>query len=225
MDETTGTAQDSVPVEEQASAGDAGSTSGQDASTHTDEEIQKAVSDALAAKGRDVKKLSAWEARLKAQEESIKAAKAGIEEFKRRRDEAELEEARTDSGKLIEFQRKKALDVREAELKKQREELNRQRMEHDAEVKSAKETLTEIKLWQIGAKYGINPATLKGLNLPSLEDVETVAKQIGRIAPQSSESAKSFNPDSGMTSGTLRTPTPEQFEKLPTSEKRKFLPK
>jgi hypothetical protein len=88
----------------------------------------------------------------------------------------------------------------------------------------------EIKLWQIGAKYGVSYTALKDLNLPSLEQYEAVAKKISNLKPKSvktgedeSENTKKFTPDSGVTSGLRGTLTPDQFEKLSITEKAKYI--
>ncbi len=205
--------------------------------TYTDADIQKAINDALAKAGRDNKQLSEREAALKAQEEAIKAQQVEIEEYRKRIEQNELEEAQSDPDKMREYQRKQAekkakseLEIMRAELKKQQDELNRARAEHETEVKAARETMTEIRLWQIGAKYGVNPVLLKELNLSSIEQAEQVAKRLGTTnKPAASEnktpSEKPFTPDSGVSSGNYGNLTPAQFEKLPMSEKQKYLSK
>jgi len=201
------------------------------AKTYTEQEKEKIVNDALAAAGRTAKQLSEMEARLKSQEEAIKAQMEAVAEFNRRKEEAELEEARSDPSKMREYQRRQAekkqladLETQKQELQKQRDEIARSKAEHEAEVKAARDTLMEVKLWQIGAKYGISPMALKELNLPTVEQVEAVAKRLGAVKPNT-ESTKSFAPDSGVTSGKLGALAPEQFEKLPISEKAKYLTK
>jgi len=243
MDETEGTKQDSLPGGGQTSAGAGGTTSTKDAKTYTEEEkqkeVEKAVSDALAEKGRDAKTLSDREAKLKDQEESIKKTKAEVDGWLKQKEEAELEEARSDPDKMHEYQRKQAekqrkaeLDAKEVDLKRREGEIERSKAEHEAEVKAARETMMEIKLWEIGSKYGIDPTALKELNLPTVEQVEAVAKRIGTLKPEQKEEGetgskgtKPFTPDSGVTSGRFGVLTPEQFEKLPISEKEKYLAK
>lgn len=238
MDDTTKTEQDSLLGEGQASAGEAGATSEDKAvKTFSEEdltkEVSKRVSDALAAAGRTDKEFAAREANIKAQEESIKEAQAKIDDFQKRLDEAELEEARTDPAKMREYQRKQKekretadLDAQRADIKKQREELERDKAENESKAKAASSVLKEIKYWQVGAKYGISPVVLKELDVP-IDKAETIAQKLSGVKPEAeatAEGVKPFTPPGGnvVSHGTL---TPDQFERLPMSEKAKYLHK
>jgi chromosome segregation ATPase len=216
MDEITKPGQDK---EQPTSGGKPESTSTIQAKTYTEAELQKAKNDALAAAGRDAKALAEKEASLKAQEEAIKARKAEIEEIEKRIDEAELEAAKGDPEKLREYQAKKSykdrlvnLENMKKDLDKREEVLNRSKAEHEEEVKTARETLLEIKIWEIGEKYGVDPVLLKDLNLPTVDQIEAVAKRLSEAAPK-----ETITPDSGVTSGTGK-PTLEQLGKMPMDD-------
>ncbi|MFO7997293.1 MAG: hypothetical protein R6U93_09220 [Dehalococcoidia bacterium] len=190
--------------------------------TYTEQEAQKLVSDALAAKGRDAKALADKEASLNTLQEEIKAAQAQIADFERQKDEAELEAARRDPDKMAEYQQKKSyrklmqdLETQRKDLKRQQDEFNRQKAEHEAEVQQTRQTTMEVKIWQIGAKYGVDPAMLKDLNLPTVEAVEAVAKRLGTAKPK--ETAEPFKVDSGVTTGG-GAPTLEQLSKMTPDE-------
>jgi len=227
----------------QSLTGEDQGTSKEDAKTYTEEDVKKQVNDALAAAGRNAKQLTDKEASLKAQEEAIKASKAEIDEFQSKRDQAELEAAKDDPYKMREYQRKQAqkqetatIESQRAELKKQQEELDRQKAEHEAEVKSARETQMDITLWQIAAAEKVNPVelkdTMKDLSLTTIEQAKALAKRLNKVAPKQPAEGdtepgeeKPFTPDSGVTSGAKGELTPEQFEKLSMSEKAKYLDK
>jgi len=169
-----------------------------------------------------------WRLNIKSQEEAIREREARIAEWERQREEAELAEARTDPVKLREYQRKQAekkqlndLEAQKAELRKLQDEINKSRLEHEAEIKAARETQMEIKLWQIGAKYGVDYVALKELNLPTVEQAEAVAKKLSNLKPKETKGA--FTPDSGVTSGMRGKLSPEQFEKLSIQEKAKYI--
>ena len=239
MDETKNIQKDSLQETGQTSKDSEGITSAKETRTYSEAEVKKQVSDALAAAGRTAKQLTEKEASFQAREEAIKARETEIAEFQRQRDEVELEEARSDPEKMREYQYKQAkkmeitnLEAQKADIRRQQEEINRSKAEHEAEIKIARDTLTEIKLWQIGAKYGISHVALKELNLPDVEQAEKVAKALSAMAPKrpttgEAEAAteKPFTPDSGVTSGTHGVFSPDQFEKLSISEKAKYLSK
>lgn len=212
-------------------------TSTKEAKTYSEEEVQKAVNDALAAKGRDAKSLTDKEAEINARQEAINAKQAEIDEWERQRDAAELEAAKGDPVKLREYQRKQvqkqeraSVEAEKAELRRQREAFNRDKAEHEAELNAARGAQMEIKLWQIGEKYGVDPVVLKELNLPNVEQAEAVAKRLSKKEQrppegetEATKETKTF--DSGLTSGNRGTLSPEQFEKLSASEKKKYLEK
>lgn len=227
----------------QSSTGEDQGTSKEQAKTYTDEDVKKQVSDALATAGRSAKDLSDKEASIKAQEERNNAALARIEEFERQRDQAELTEAQGDPDLMREYQKKQAqkreqttIESQRADLKKGQEELARSKAEHEAEIKSARETQMEIKLWQIAADEKVSPVelkdTAKDLNLTTIEQVEAVAKRLRKVTPTlplegeaETTEEQPFTPDSGVTSGSKGELTPDQFEKLSITEKKKYLDK
>mgnify|MGYP000337451006 CR=1 FL=1 len=205
----------------QPSPGETQETS-QTAKTYTQEEVDKAINDALAAKGRDAKRLSEWEASLKSQQLEIEATKADIAEMQRRMDEAELEAARYDPDKLKEYQARKSIKDQMAELEKARKDLKRQqdelarsKAEHEAEVEAARKATLEIKLWEIAARYEVDPSLLKDLNPQTEEQAEKIAKRLSGLTKKpEGEKAKEFIPDSGVTIGAGGTPTTEQLDKM-----------
>jgi len=222
MGEIDKTTQDSLP-QGQTSGGTGETTPKETPKTYTEQEAQKLVSDALAAKGRDAKTLSDKEASLNALQADIDAAKAEIVEFERQKDQAELEEARRDPAKMVDYQQKRNyrkllqdLDSQKADLRRQQDEFNRQKGDHDQQIQQANQTMMEVKVWQIAGKYGVDADRLKKLNLPTIEAVEAVAKELSPVQrpPESTEAKEpEFTPDSGVTSGVSQ-PTPEQLEKM-----------
>lgn len=202
MDETKGNPGDSLQEPGQASEGAEGITPKQPR-TYTEEELQKAKSDALAAAGRDAKSLSEKEAALKADREAIEAEKTRIADWERRREEAELTEARRDPDKLAAWQKKQTEKTRDAEfakreqdVKKREQDLARREAETAETVKAAQETTLGMKVYEIAAKYELNPEELrkdmKDLTLTTLEQLEKYAKRISTTGqrPPGGEDAK-----------------------------------
>jgi len=158
-DETKETQENSLQDSGKASEGSEGTTPPDEAKTHTQEELDKALQADRIKRGRDDKALSEKKAALDAQEESVKARLAKIEEWERQQDAAELAEAQRDPDKLVAYQAKqveknrgKGLDAREAELKKREAELNRREAENAETVKSAQQHQMEMSLWEIAAE-------------------------------------------------------------------------
>jgi len=210
MDEIKGTPQDSLQKLGQASTGAEENTSEKQAKTYTEQEVEKAKNDALAAAGRDAKSLETKEAAINAREEAIKAEEAKIDEIRRQRDVEELAEARGDPDKLAAYQAKKSREQEDTDLKaqrsaikKEREQLDRDKAEHEAEIKAVKETQLEIELWKIAEAEGVDPVELKDmmkdLNLTTVEQAKVAAKRLNKKPVGGT--AKPLIPVSGVTSG------------------------
>jgi len=206
MDETKETKQDA------SSAGGDGTTSKETTRTYTEEEKQKAVSDALAKAGRDAKTLETREAALNAEKEAVETAKAEIAEVQKQIDKAELEAAEGDPARLRELQAKKSykalladLETKKKELNKQEADLNRSKAEHESEIEAARKTQFEIELWKIAEAEGVDAAelkeTMKELNLTTVEQAKAAAKRLNK-----KPSGTAFDPDSGVTSGGATLP-------------------
>jgi hypothetical protein len=202
MDETKGNPGDSLQEPGQASEGAEGITPKQ-ARTYTEEELQKAKSDALAAAGRDAKSLSEKEAALTAERGAIEAEKTKIADWEREREQAELDEARRDPDKLAAWQKKQTQKTRDAEfakreqdVKKREQDLARREAEQEATVRATQEAQLGMKVYEIAAKYDLNPEELrkdmKDLNLTTLEQLEKYAKRMSTTGerPPGGESAK-----------------------------------
>jgi len=212
MDGTEGKKDSLQPGAGQALTDEQG-TSKTETKSYTETELNKAISDALAAKGRDAKTLSDREASLNARDEAIKAQEAEIDRIKKQRDEAELDDARHDPTKLTAYQARKAREKDQEDLKAEREALkkdraalDRDKADHQAAIQAAQETQLEIDIWEIGGKHGINPVTLKDsmkrLNLSTVEQAEALAKELsGTTEKRPPEGETEFNPISGVTAG------------------------
>jgi hypothetical protein len=239
MDETKGTTKDPLQPTGQASEGDKGITPKAETKTYTQEDvnraIEKAKNDALAAAGRDAKTLAQRQADLDARDAGIKAQQAEIDDIKRQRDAAELEEARRDPSKLTAYQARKAkeqeqqsLQAEKEALKKDRAAFERDKAEHTAAIQAAQEMQLEIDVWEIGAEFGINPVTLKDtmkdLNLTTAEQAKALAKSMKDALKRPAETEgetkpeEEFNPASGVTSGIGANPTNEQLDKASMEE-------
>jgi hypothetical protein len=243
MDETKETQENSLQEKETASKGSEGTTPTEKAKTqYTQEEVDKLLQADRIKRGRDDKTLTNRGADLDAREEAVKAREAKADELERQQDAAELAAARGDPVKLAVYQAKqadktraKSLNEREAAIVKREQEQTRKEAEHAETVKSTQQTQLEMKLYEIAAKHEINPEELKKgmaeLNLTTAEQVESLAKRIKPtgerpLAGEGEGEGKPTTPVSvPTTSGRTGKLTPEQFEKLPIEEKRRYLEK
>lgn len=205
-------------------------TSTEEAKTYTGEEVKKAVSDALAKAGRDDKTLSEREAAVKAQNESVQAGLARIDEWERQQDAAELAEAQRDPTKLRAYQAKqaeknraKSLDTREATIVKREQEQDRKEAEHAGKVRAAEEVTLGMKLYEIAARHELNPEDLKkdvkDLNLTTEAQAEALAKRLSSTGERPPEGEgegekRKTTPVSVPTSGGRRAPTAKELDDM-----------
>jgi len=175
-----------------------GTTSGGEPVTFTKEQVEKEVSDRLAAVGRDAKTLETREKALDAREQAVKAENERIAQAQREREMAEVEAAKDDPAALTLIQQRQSVRAREDKLKADREELDRDKVQHQGDIESANATKREIAIWDIAQKNTVDAATLKEkcdkFNLQTPEQMEEMAKTMGAKPPP-------LKPDSGVTRG------------------------
>ena len=184
MDETKETKQDSSQIED-TSAGNEGTTS---TKTFTEKDVEKLVSDRLAAKGRDDQSLQTREAAVKAQEEANRTA--SIENERQR-----LDAQRKELESIDDPEAKKAL-IRSWDLDKREREMKAQREHEIAQVQAmfsdAEALATEHNLNPSDLLKAANPEAMKLLakNLALQRELDAT-----RTKPETPESG--FTPDSG----------------------------
>jgi len=227
-DETEETTQDSLQDTETAPEGSEGTTPTTEAKTqYTQEELDKALQADRIKRGRDDKTLSSRESALKSQEESVKAGFARIEEWERQKDAEELAEAQRDPTKLRAYQakqsdktRSKSLDEREATIAKREQEQDRKEAEHVGKVRAAEEVTLGMKLYEIAARYELNPEDLKkdvkDLDLTTEAQAEKLAKRLstGERPPGGEGEKKPTTPVPVPTTGGRRTPTAKELDAM-----------
>jgi len=186
MDETKKPTQDVSPAKETPSGGKPGTTSKEEPLTYTQEQAQKMVNDALSQAGRDAKSLEQKANDIKAREEAIRAKEEAEEA-------AKIEALKDDPDKLAEYQERQS-------VKKEREQLERDKAEHAAEIQAARETQKEVTIWQVASDKSIDPVRLKKLSekfgIEGKEKLEELADEIG-----SGKTNQQIEVDSGVTTG------------------------
>ncbi len=189
MDETKETKQDSS-LNEDTSAGSKGTTS--QVKTFTEEDVEKLVSNRLAAKGRDAKSLETREAAIKAQEEANKTAGFELERQRLETQRKELESVADDPDAKKALLRSYDLDKREREIeeKRQQDEAAVGRMFSDAEALAIEYNLKPSDLL-----VAPNPEAMKLLAKNLALERELDATKAKKETPKEEESG--FTPDSG----------------------------
>jgi len=197
MDETKDTKGLPSVNTEKAPGGSEGTTPKEtEAKTYTESEVEKALQADRIKRGRDDKSFEQRETAVKAKEDAIA-------EQERQRDAAELAEAQKDPDKLAVYQSKQTERQRARSLDERETNLARDKAEHEAEIKAARETQLEIEIWRIAETEGVDPAELKDtmndLNLTTVEQAQSVAKRLNKKPEETTD--KKTTHDSLVTSG------------------------
>ena len=186
MDETKETKQDAS--EKDTSAGSEGTTS--KVKTFTEEDVEKLVSNRLAAKGRDAKSLETREATIKAQEEANRTASLDLERLRLDAQRKELESVGDDPDAKKALLRSYDLDKRERDIEDQRKQNEAAvgRMFSDAETLAIEHNLKPSDLLSAA-----NPEAMKLLAKNLALQRELDATKTKEQTPETS----GFKPDSG----------------------------
>jgi len=149
MDEIKETNQDTSAKD---TSGGSEETTPKEVKTFTEEEVQKRISDTLAAKGREAKKLTEWEATIKSQTEANKAMSVELERQRLEAQKRELEAVADDPDAKKALLRGYDFEKRERDLN-EREKANReamQRMFDEAEALATEHNLKPSDLLSAG---------------------------------------------------------------------------
>ncbi|MFA5432655.1 MAG: hypothetical protein WC319_07275 [Candidatus Paceibacterota bacterium] len=172
--------------------------------TFTKEQLDKQVSDALAAAGRTATALQEKEASL-AQKEAELADK------ERQAALAEEEAVKNDPSKLNVLRERRALKEQQAALAKQKAEIERERKRLEADQGEVAKIKLERKAAELAEQYGVSKEVL--MLMPTAEAMDAVAPKLPKATPDGSNQNQSFKPFSGKTQGQgndLSKLSPEQ---------------
>ena len=171
-------------------------TSEKEPKTFTEEQVEeistKAVSDALATAGRTAKSLDE-------REEAIKKADERTAQEGRERREREIEAARDDPDKFTAVQLRHKQEVKDAELAKEKRDLDTEKEKHQETVKTDLETIRVFNRTKLAAEVAVAKgvsvdALLKLTKEDSREAMEATAKLLSEKKPP-------LRPDSSRTIG------------------------
>jgi len=203
MDETTKDLKDSTQ-KEKASEGKEGTTS--QVKTFTEEDVEKLVSNRLAAKGRDAKSLETREAVIKAQEEANRVASIELERQRLETQRKEIEAVADDPDAKKALLRSYDLDKRERgiEDKRKQDEAAVGRMFSDAEALAIEYNLKPSDLL-----VAANPEAMKLLAKNLALERELDATKAKGQTPENKSGDETFTPDSGTSDAA-----PSDFKQL-----------
>jgi chromosome segregation ATPase len=215
LDETKDKAQDSPPPEAGQTSGDEkGSTSGGEPETFTKADLEKARSDALAEKGREVKEVSEKLKSVSTERDSLQQKlddhKTIVDDLQKRIDDLELQAVGDDpDAKAALRQKKEAKREAESLVKKAREQLvevTKREEQAKADLDAANKAKLEVHISKLSTKYGVNEDWLSGLNVSDPTILEQIAEKAGKRVEDSKTKKEPIKPDSGETLGGVGLP-------------------
>lgn len=194
MDGESTIREDALPVEGQPSPNEESSPS--DERTYTEAEVRERHSKL----DRTISQLTREKDTYK---QDLETTNGRLDELQRRIDEADEEKIR-DNPELADLLRqKKALQSDKAKIQADRRELERQRLEHEADIKLAKESLSERMTDRIAGEHKIDAVKLREsctkFGLTTEEQVADMAKMLSSGKTTQTTSLKT---DSNMGSGS-----------------------
>jgi hypothetical protein len=167
--------------------------------TFTPEQVQKAVSDALARAGREARALETRKAGLDAREQAVREAEAHSEAEARKALEGKPDE-------LSLFDRRRAVEAEAAEVAAERKAVEAERAAHAGELRQAAALRFEMAVINLAGETGVDAGTLKDTGINDMETLKRVAALLPR-------KGQAITPDSGKTAGG------EDLSKLSPGEK------
>lgn len=180
----------------QDSSGGKQETSEQTPKTFTEEEHTKAISDLSAEKGREIKTLTQ---RADNAEKAVIAAQETIKRFEAEQDEKERRAAEGDEDAYAAYQRKKQAREDKETIAQDRAALEKEKIDHQAEIQAARDTRKEVEIFEIAGKYGVDASVLKQkaerFKLETKEDIDEFAQTMSSAKPAN------LKVDSGKTIG------------------------
>lgn len=179
---------------------------------YTREQVEKMVSDRLAAVGREAKALRDKEKQVADELRQIADARL---EFQRQKEEAELETARDDPTELSRIKREQKLrQQQQAAERKEAELVDREAKAADRE-KEADEKLAKVAAVTIASKYeGVVPEDLLNFTDGSPDKMEVLAQKLSG----KKGTAPRMKIDSGVTAGGGKGLTVEAIRKMSPEE-------
>lgn len=200
----TGTKQDGKQAESPATPSAATQETPKAPPTFTEDQVKKAVSDALAKAGREAKSLSEKETAIAAREKAISEAEA-------RRETEERERLKDKPEELTIYDRKRQMDAEAKRIAEEKKAIEADKASHQAELDEAKALKHEMAVFNLATELNVDANTLKDTGIADLEQL----KKVGAMLPKKSVSVQV---DSGKTAGGS-TLTSEMISKMSPDER------
>jgi hypothetical protein len=155
--------------------------------TITPEQVQKAVSDALARAGREARALDTRKADLDARQQAIEEAEAALEAEARKALEGKPEE-------LSLYDRRRQMEAEAARLAAEKKAVEAEKAAHAEELKQAAALRFEMAVLGLANEASVDAGTLKDTGITDLEALRRVAALLPK-------KGQAITPDSGKTAG------------------------
>lgn len=191
----------------------------QEPQTFTQEERDKAVSDALSAAGRDAKSITDKSAEatriLEAAQQLQRDTKAERERWQDERDEAERESVRTDTDALKSVEERQRQRRERDKLAEDRRKLDDDTAKHQEKFQKADQAERREKATEIATRHNVDAETLIKFTDGSPEAMEGLAQTL----PKKGEPKPALKIDSSKTVGAKgRKPTLEEVQAASPAE-------
>ena len=184
------------------SEGEKGTSQDTTPETLTREAHLKALSDAKAQMGRELKAAKAEAERFKqsqtALETELTETRERMADIQRRIDEAEEEEAKGSPESLRIYQKQKQLRDQEAQLRQRQSDLDKKALEQEEKLRYADEAKTEMAIISIALESHLDIGELKEA---AREFNLTTEEQVSKLAERLSSKKLPPRGDSGKTVG------------------------
>ena len=179
----------------------------------TKKDVEKAVSDALSAAGRDAKTITEKTAEAERILQNAKRIGDEAKERQKKRDEAAREAVRDDPDALKSLEEKQRQRDEAAKLVNERAELDADK----ESVKADKEQVRVQKRTQLAAEVAVE----KGVNMDALikltqEDSREAMEATAELLPKTGETKPPLKTDSGTTTGGEKSPEQKLKDRYPT---------
>ena len=188
-----------------------GASTSQQPETFTKAEVEKMVSDKLAAAGRAAKA-------LESKEKSIRDRESALAKWEAEREEALLESVASEKPeeKITLKAFKDKLRADKQALTAQQEAFNKERAEWEGAITDAKQTRFESGINTLATKHGVSAEVLKSKATKFGITDMTAIEELAEVMPKKIVAEK---PDSGKTTGGTSQLTPEMVARMSPDER------
>lgn len=191
-------------------------TTPEKAKTYTEEDLQKVVQAALTQAGRDAKSLTQKERELATRTKTIEQQERELTQWRQQKEQAELEQARSDPNLLSAYQAKQMIREKETQIVQERARLESERAQMNDQMAELNKMVAEHTANTLAPGTTLTAEELMELSDSKPERMRTLARKFPK---QGASTAPPSRPDSGMTLGAKGTLSAEDVRKMTPEER------